>query len=81
MIWRRTFLSLILLTAVVMSACAAPAAPAAAPATDQTAAPSEPVRGGAVVVGTPQEPGVLNPLLASSSIEDAISSLTIEGLV
>lgn len=81
MIWRRTFLSLILLTAVVMSACAAPAAPAAAPATDQTAALSEPVRGGAVVVGTPQEPGVLNPLLASSSIEDAISSLTIEGLV
>jgi len=81
MIGRRMFLSLILLTAVVMSACAAPAAPAAAPATNETTAPSEPVRGGAVVVGTPQEPGVLNPLLASSSIEDAISSLTIEGLV
>lgn len=81
MIWRRMFLSLILLTAVVMSACTAPAAPAAAPATNETTAPSEPVRGGAVVIGTPQEPGVLNPLLASSSIEDAISSLTIEGLV
>lgn len=82
MIRRRMFLSLILLIAVVLSACAAPAAPAGAPAANNaTTAPSEPVRGGAVVVGTPQEPGVLNPLLASSSIEDAISSFTIEGLV
>jgi peptide/nickel transport system substrate-binding protein len=41
----------------------------------------EPVRGGVVIVGSPQEPGVLNPLLALSSIEDAISSFTVEGLV
>lgn len=84
MIWRKTVLSLILLMAIVMSACAAPgapAAPAAAPGSDAAATSSEPVRGGAVVIGTPQEPGVLNPLLASSSIEDAISSFTIEGLV
>src|SRR5690606_17463111 len=66
----------------VLSACAAPAAPAAQPAAPAAAAaPGEPVRGGTVIVGSPQEPGVLNPLLASSSIEDAISSLTIEGLV
>jgi peptide/nickel transport system substrate-binding protein len=76
-------LSLILVTAFVMSACAAPVspAPAAAPADDGAAASTEPVRGGAAVIGTPQEPGLLNPLLASSSIEDAISSFTVEGLV
>ncbi len=83
MIWRRMLLSLILVTAFVMSACAAPVspAPAAAPADDGAAASTEPVRGGAAVIGTPQEPGLLNPLLASSSIEDAISSFTVEGLV
>jgi peptide/nickel transport system substrate-binding protein len=83
MIWRRMLLSLILVTAFVMSACAAPVspAPAAAPADDGVAASTEPVRGGAAVIGTPQEPGLLNPLLASSSIEDAISSFTVEGLV
>ena len=80
MIWRRMLLSLILVTAFVMSACAAPA-PVAAPADDGAAAPTEPVRGGDGVIGTPQEPGLLNPLLASSSIEDAISSFTVEGLV
>jgi len=36
---------------------------------------------GTLIVGSPQEPGTLNPLLASASIEDAISSLSIEGLV
>lgn len=81
---RRTLVPIVLILAFVLSACAAPAAPAAqpaAPAADEAAAPGEPVRGGTVIVGSPQEPGVLNPLLASSSIEDAISSLTIEGLV
>lgn len=81
---RRVLVPAILILAFVLSACAAPVAPAAgpaAPAADEAAAPGEPVRGGTVIVGSPQEPGVLNPLLASSSIEDAISSLTIEGLV
>lgn len=84
MTWRRVLVPAILIVAFVLSACAAPAAPAAqpaAPAAGEAAAPGEPVRGGTVIVGSPQEPGVLNPLLASSSIEDAISSLTIEGLV
>jgi peptide/nickel transport system substrate-binding protein len=65
---------------VVLAACAAPAAPAA-PFTGAEAAPGEPTRGGVVIVGSPQEPNVLNPLLSISSIEDAISSFTVEGLV
>jgi peptide/nickel transport system substrate-binding protein len=61
-----------------------------APKTEEPATPPPPVAttdpnaaqtGGTVVFGTPQEPAVLSPLLASSSIEDAVSSLTIEGLV
>ncbi|GAB4502098.1 MAG: peptide ABC transporter substrate-binding protein [Anaerolineales bacterium] len=61
------------------AATAAPVQPAqpAAPTTD----PNSPVTGGTLIVGSPQEPGTLNPLLASASIEDAISSLSIEGLV
>lgn len=82
---QRIWASLILMAVLVLvSACAAPvapAAPAAAPSAEGGAAPGEPVRGGTVIVGSPQEPGVLSPLLASSSIEDAINSLTIEGLV
>ncbi|MGL4649097.1 MAG: ABC transporter substrate-binding protein, partial [Caldilineaceae bacterium] len=68
----------------LLAGCAAPAAqPAeaevAAPA--EAAAPGEPVAGGILVVGTPQEPASLNPALATSSIEDAIGSLFVEGLV
>ncbi|MFO7635411.1 MAG: peptide ABC transporter substrate-binding protein, partial [Caldilinea sp.] len=85
MTWRRTLMSLLLVAAFVLSACAAPAAaptaPQAEPPSGEAAVAGEPVRGGVVIVGTPQEPGVLNPLLASSSIEDAISSFTVEGLV
>ncbi len=84
MTWQRFLVCLVFVAALVLAACAAPAAPAepaAAPAAGEAAAPGEPVRGGTFVVGSPQEPGVLSPLLASSSIEDAINSLTIEGLV
>ncbi len=83
MTWQRTFMSLLLIAALALSACAAPAAPAApqAAAPGEPAAAGEPVRGGIAIIGSPQEPGVLSPLLASSSIEDAISSFTIEGLV
>jgi ABC-type transport system substrate-binding protein len=78
MTWRIALASLVLASVTLLAACAAPAAPADAPAAGTVeAAPGEPVRGGAVIVGSPQEPGVLSPLLASSSIEDAISSLTI----
>jgi peptide/nickel transport system substrate-binding protein len=51
--------------------------PTPAPTTD----PNAVVPGGRVVIGSPQEPATLNPLLAGSSIEDAISALSIEGLV
>ncbi|MCA1954817.1 MAG: peptide ABC transporter substrate-binding protein [Anaerolinea sp.] len=53
------------------------ALPTPAPTVDPNAVQT----GGTVIIGTPQEPSVLNPLLASSSIEDAIGSLIIEGLV
>lgn len=52
-------------------------APTAAPTTD----PNAVVPGGKIVIGTPQEPGVLNPLLQASSVEDWVSAMVIEGLV
>ncbi len=79
----RKSLALLLAAAVLLLAgcTAAPVAPAAPPAdagAGTTAAPAaegEPVKGGTVIVGSPQEPGMLNPLLASASIEDAVNSL------
>ncbi len=58
---------------------AAPAEPAATEA--PTLDPNAPVSGGTVIIGTPQEPGMMNTLLTSSSIEDAVTSLFVEGLV
>ncbi len=46
-----------------------------------TATPSGPASGGTVIIGTPQEPQILNTLLTGASIEDAVTSLFIEGLV
>ncbi|HZU86780.1 MAG TPA: ABC transporter substrate-binding protein [Anaerolineaceae bacterium] len=43
--------------------------------------PNAPVMGGKVIVGTPQEPMTLNPLLSGTSVEDWTSSFIIEGLV
>lgn len=43
-----------------------------------SAASGTPVSGGSIIVGTPQEPASLNPLLASATIEDAIGSLFTE---
>lgn len=67
------------------------AAPAAKPTETTvllpTAAPTVeppqtgPTSGGTVVVGTPQEPTTLNPILAASSIDDALTSFVFEGLV
>ena len=82
---QRFVLLVTLIAAIMLSACAGAVAPAgsggAAPADQTAAAPGEPVKGGTVIVGTPQEPGVLNPLLISASIEDAVSSFVVEGLV
>lgn len=54
-----------------------PPPPTAAPTRD----PNEVVPGGTVIVGTPQEPGTLNPLLASATIDDVLIAFMIEGLV
>ena len=59
---------------------AAEAPPTEAPAAEASAATS-PQAGGTLIVGSPQEPETLNPLLSAQSIADALSSLTIEGLV
>lgn len=86
------FLAMVLLLtacgAPVTEAPAQPAQPEQPAQSEQTAAteapmvdPNAPVTGGTAIIGTPQEPGSLNPLLASASIEDAASSLTIEGLI
>ena len=59
---------------------AAPAAeaPAAeAPAVD----PNAPVKGGTVIVGTPQEPGTLNPLLAAGTIDDVVGAFNCTGQI
>ncbi|NTV37149.1 MAG: peptide ABC transporter substrate-binding protein, partial [Anaerolineaceae bacterium] len=83
--------ALLVLASLLLAACGgavpatqAPATEAAvteAPATEVPAAGGDIVKGGKVIVGSPQEPGTLNPVLASASIEDAISSFIIEGLV
>lgn len=87
----KTLLALVLIAAFVLSACgggeapeaateeSAPAAPEAP--TEEAVDPNAPVMGGTVIVGTPQEPGTLNPLLASATIDDVISAFIIEGLV
>ena len=110
------FVSLVIVTALLLAGCAPTAQPAApqqteapvqkteAPAqpTEPPAAPTEPpvqptvpppptplpttdpnavIPGGTVIVGSPQEPGTLSPLLASATIDDVISSFIIEGLV
>ncbi len=87
-------LTLLFVAAFVLGACSstqATQAPAEQPAdgateapaaTDAPAAdPNAPVSGGTVIIGTPQEPGMMNTLLTSSSIEDAVVSLFDEGLV
>ena len=86
----KTLLALVLVAAFVLSACgggetteAAPEATDAAAseaAPEATEAPAE-TSGGTVIIGTPQEPGMMNTLLTSSSIEDAVVSLFDEGLV
>lgn len=65
------------------TATQAEVAPTEAPAEAPTAttAPTGPVSGGTVVVGSPQEPTILNPVLAGSSIDDALTSFVFEGLV
>ena len=92
----KTVLVLLFVASFVLSACGGPAAteavaepvanePAATDAPAATEAPvvdpNAPVSGGTVIIGTPQEPGMMNTLLTSSSIEDAVVSLFGEGLV
>lgn len=64
-------------TTAAPTAEATVAIPTPEPITD----PDADKRGGTIVIGSPQEPSVLNPLLSASSIEDAVSALIIEGLV
>ncbi len=58
-------------------------APAAeAPVAEEPAVdPNAPQKGGTVIVGTPQEPGTLSPLLAAGTIDDVIGAFIVEGLV
>lgn len=88
----KTFLSILIALTFLLSACGAPASPTAAPQGEATqppvvetaappAEPEGPVSGGTVIIGTPQEPQILNTLLTGASIEDAVTSLFIEGLV
>lgn len=57
------------------------ATPIPIPTPEPTTDPNKVVPGGTIIVGTPQEPTTLSPLLASSSIDDAIQSFVFEGLV
>lgn len=86
----KKLLFVLLVLAFAVTACGAPAAteapapeaPAAeAPAAEAPVDPNAPVAGGTVIIGTPQEPGMFNTLLTTSSIEDAVASLYVEGLV
>lgn len=86
--------SALLTCAMLLTACGGAPTTGTSPAASTSAAASSaaspaaslasggtPVSGGSIIVGTPQEPASLNPLLASATIEDAIGSLFTEGLV
>lgn len=93
----KKFLFVLVALALVLAACGAPAATEApassseAPAQSSSEAPkpteaptvdpNAPVMGGTVIVGTPQEPGTLSPLLSSATIDDVIGAFIVEGLV
>ncbi|WP_448337808.1 peptide ABC transporter substrate-binding protein [Chloroflexus aurantiacus] len=86
---------LIIAVLLVLTACSSSPAPSPSgssqtiptavvsqPATEQpTVDPNAPKPGGTLIFGTPQEPAILNTLLTTSSIEDAVTSLFVEGLV
>jgi len=82
-------LTLLFVAAFALAACSGPAATQPASGATEPAAvteapvvdPNAPVSGGTIIIGTPQEPGMMNTLLTSSSIEDAVTSLFDEGLV
>jgi len=87
----KNLLAVLFVASFLLSACGGnePAPTAEAPTQTATEAPTQavevdpnaPVSGGTVIIGTPQEPGMMNTLLTSSSIEDAVVSLFGEGLV
>ena len=87
----KTVLTLLFVASIMLTACGGPAATEAAPeaaateagsaATEAPATEAAQANGGTVIIGTPQEPGMMNTLLTSSSIEDAVVSLFGEGLV
>jgi peptide/nickel transport system substrate-binding protein len=87
----KTVLTLLFLASIVLTACGGPAvteaateasaATEAAATTEASATEAASASGGTVIIGTPQEPGMMNTLLTSSSIEDAVVSLFGEGLV
>ena len=92
----KPLLFLLAALALILAACGAPATetptqpekpaepakPAATEAPAQpTVDPNAPVKGGTVIVGTPQEPGTLSPLLAAGTIDDVIGAFIVEGLV
>jgi peptide/nickel transport system substrate-binding protein len=82
----KKLLSLLAALAFLLTACGAPASTSQGtqpPSAETTAPPasSGPVSGGTVIIGTPQEPQILNTLMTGASIEDAVTSLFIEGLV
>lgn len=86
---RNTFFFLMLIAVLMLSACGTqqatptlqPPTQEASTVTEPTVDPNAPVSGGTLIFGTPQEPAILNTLLTSSSIEDAVTSLFVEGLV
>ena len=87
----KTVLTLLFVASIMLTACGGSDATEAAPeavateagsaATEAPATEAASASGGTVIIGTPQEPGMMNTLLTSSSIEDAVVSLFGEGLV
>ena len=89
----KSVLYLLVIAALLLAACQqetpAPTQPPSATAPTATppptAVPTETpipiVTGGVLTIGILQEPGTLNPLLASLPIENAVSALAVEGLV
>ena len=55
--WSKNLFALVLIAAVLLAACAPASAPTQPGGDSGAAASGEPVKGGTVIVGTPQEPG------------------------
>ncbi len=76
---------LLMVTAVLLAACSAPAPTGGEPAPAVTAAPAAeaaaPAEGKTIIIGFYQEPDILNPIMATQTVADEVTEFLIENLL